>query len=195
MYTQNEFEWCKVKWKYDIIPNFHKNQEPAMACNQQKTAHSFTASFSTFSSVSGSVGFPSKKTKKSHPGNPIPLKRLRNSKQSIFQSSPQDHGSNHNSSPKTITAIVRKEKLSPLPPCCTPTLKGDSISALRLILHPVENFRNNGMFGWTLVTALYLAYKPLKNYGSCVSWMVQTRTPKETPAFVSVRLRQQNLGV
>lgn len=165
-----------------------------LAINKRQLTASRQASQRFLLSVAVSAFLP-KKTKKSHPGNPIPLKRLRNSKQSIFQSSPQDHGSIHNSSPKTITAIVRNEKLSPLPPCCTPSLKGDSISALRLILHPVENFRNDGMFGWTLVTALYLAYKPLKNYGSCVYWMVKTRTPKETPAFVSVRLRQQNLGV
>ena len=75
MYTQNEFEWCKVKWKYDIIPNFHKNKEPAMACNQQKTAHSFTASFSTFSSVSGSVGFPSKKNEEKSPWKSNPSQK------------------------------------------------------------------------------------------------------------------------
>ena len=44
------------------------------------------------------------------------------------------------------------EKLSPSRPCCTPSLKGDSISALRAILHPVENGRKGtGMFCWKLV--------------------------------------------
>ena len=56
------------------------------------------------------------------------------------------------------------EKLSPSRPCCTPSLKGDSISALRAILHPVENGRKGtGMFCWKLVQMMIGWVVPLPN--------------------------------